>query len=137
MENKCLFILRGCPGSGKSLLASELAKGYSDDIICCADDYHMIDGEYKWSVENTFLAYLKCKDKCEELMKNNSERIIIANTNSGGKQFKPYSELAELYGYTVFYLVVENRHNGINSHGVSDDILNKMESRLTSSIKLI
>jgi len=41
----------------------------------------------------------------------------------------PYFELAEKYGYTVFTIVVENRHGGKNIHGVPDDKLEVMKNR--------
>jgi hypothetical protein len=43
--------------------------------------------------------------------------------------------LAKKYGYTVFTLIVENRHGGKNTHGVPDDKLQIMKDRF--QIKLI
>jgi hypothetical protein len=37
--------------------------------------------------------------------------------------------LAKDYGYTVFSLIVENRHGGRNIHGVPDDKLEIMKNR--------
>lgn len=42
---------------------------------------------------------------------------------------KPYYELAEKYGYVVFSLIVENRHGGVNEHGVPEDKLEQMKNR--------
>jgi hypothetical protein len=41
----------------------------------------------------------------------------------------PYYILAEQYGYSVFSVVVENRHNGVNVHGVPEDKLEQMKTR--------
>jgi hypothetical protein len=49
---------------------------------------------------------------------------------------KPYYELGEKYGYTVFSLIVENRHGGVNEHGVPEEKLEQMEARLRNNIKL-
>jgi predicted kinase len=139
MEEKVLFILRGVPGCGKSTVAQEIAKKHftaTGDVICCADDYHMVDGEYKWKAENQGYAHKACQNKCEFLMKANSPRIIIANTNTTNKEMKPYAEMANFYGYTVFYLVVENRHGGKDAHNVPEDSLEAMASRLRGSIEL-
>lgn len=133
---KVLFILRGVPGCGKSTVAEELAKGHQIGIICCADDYHMVNGEYKWKAENQGYAHKACQNKCEFLMKANTPRIIIANTNTSNKEMKPYSDMAETYGYTVFYLVVENRHGGKDTHNVPEDSLKAMANRLMDSIEL-
>jgi hypothetical protein len=40
-----------------------------------------------------------------------------------------YFELAKQYGYRVYSLVVENRHGGVNVHGVPDDKLEQMKNR--------
>jgi hypothetical protein len=48
---------------------------------------------------------------------------------------KPYYELAKEHGYTVFSLVVENRHGGVNEHGVPVDKLEQMKHRF--ELKLI
>jgi len=55
--------------------------------------------------------------------------IIVSNTFTQEWEMKPYYELAKQYGYTVFSLVVENRHGGVNEHGVPDETLEKMRNR--------
>jgi hypothetical protein len=40
-----------------------------------------------------------------------------------------YYKLAERYGYKVFSIIVENRHDGVNQHGVPDDKLQQMKNR--------
>jgi hypothetical protein len=40
-----------------------------------------------------------------------------------------YYDLATEYGYTVFSLVVENRHNGVNVHNVPEEVLESMKNR--------
>jgi hypothetical protein len=47
---------------------------------------------------------------------------------------KPYFGLAESYGYRVYSLIVENRHGGVNEHGVPADKLEQMKNRF--NIKL-
>ena len=41
-----MIILRGVAGSGKSTLAQALAEKYEDSVICSADDFFMLDGEW-------------------------------------------------------------------------------------------
>jgi hypothetical protein len=48
---------------------------------------------------------------------------------------EPYFKLAEKWGYTVFSIIVENRHGGVNQHGVPAEKLKIMENRF--QIKLI
>jgi hypothetical protein len=42
---------------------------------------------------------------------------------------KPYFEMAKEWGYTVFSIIVENRHGGVNEHGVPEDKLEIMKNR--------
>jgi hypothetical protein len=45
-----------------------------------------------------------------------------------------YVKLAEKYDYMVFTIIVENRHGGINQHGVPAEKLEQMKNRF--NIKL-
>jgi hypothetical protein len=40
-----------------------------------------------------------------------------------------YYNLAKEFNYRVFSMIVENRHDGVNSHGVPEDKLESMKSR--------
>jgi hypothetical protein len=40
-----------------------------------------------------------------------------------------YYELAQKYGYRVYSLIVENRHGGVNEHGVPEEKLEQMKTR--------
>jgi hypothetical protein len=42
---------------------------------------------------------------------------------------QPYYDLAEKYGYRVYSLIVENRHGGVNEHGVPEEKLEQMKQR--------
>jgi hypothetical protein len=37
--------------------------------------------------------------------------------------------MAKEWGYTVFSIIVENRHGGVNEHGVPEDKLEIMKNR--------
>lgn len=130
MKTKNLIILRGIPGAGKTTFA-ELLNGE----ICCADDYLIINGKYTWSIENSKVAHSKCQEKCESLMEKQTETIIIANTNTTESQLHIYYMLAKQFGYKVFSVIVENRHNGKSTHSVPEETINKMINRF--QIKLI
>ncbi len=121
---KILVIVRGIPGCGKSTFAKLIGS-----YICTADDYHMVEGKYDWKPENVNIAHSKCKQKVEDGMKEGRTRIIVANTSTTLKELQPYYDLAQKYGYTVFSVIVENRHNGVNEHNVPEETIKKMKGR--------
>jgi predicted kinase len=127
---KVLIILRGLPGSGKSTLAAHLSRA-----VCTADDWFMRGGKYEWCADLLGVAHDWCMRKCRRFMKKGVDRIIIANTNITERAMRPYFDMAEDFGYTVFTVIVENRHGNQNIHNVPDENLVNMEKRF--SIKLI
>jgi hypothetical protein len=60
--------------------------------------------------------------------------IVVSNTFTQEWEMESYYKLAEKYGYMVFTIIVENRHGGVNQHGVPDDKLKQMKDRF--SVKL-
>jgi hypothetical protein len=47
---------------------------------------------------------------------------------------RPYFDLAKKHGYKVYSLIVENRHRGVNEHGVPEDKLEIMRARFEISL---
>jgi len=126
---KELFLLRGLPGSGKSTLAKSL-----DGIHIEADQFFMVDGEYRFDGLKLREAHNSCLSRVKSYMyifsgNDKSERIIVSNTFTQEWEMKPYFDIAEKYGYRVYSLIVENRHGGVNEHGVPDDKLKQMKNR--------
>ena len=123
--NKELYILRGLPGSGKSTLAESLG-GYNLE----ADTYFTNDdGEYNFDPSKLPDAHKWCQSMVEELMTENVERIILSNTSTQEWEMRPYVDMAEENGYSVFSLIVENRHGGNNIHGVPSESIERMKNR--------
>ena len=106
-------------------------------MVCEADKY-FIDKEtrkYKFDGSKIKDAHKYCYDKVETYMKDSLvndqwyRQIAVSNTFTQEWEMKPYFELAEKYGYMTFTVVVENRHNGKNVHGVPEDKLEVMKNR--------
>ncbi len=133
---KELYLIRGCPGSGKSTLAKSLGGTHLE-----ADMYFItINGEYEFDPSQLKYAHQWCQNSVEEAMTwdENPEieflsvgvsRIVVSNTFTQEWEMKPYFELAEKHGYKVFSIIVENRHGGVNEHGVPEDKLEIMRNR--------
>lgn len=121
---KELYILRGLPGSGKSTLAKSLGGVHAE-----ADKYFMDGGEYVFDASKLKEAHGWCQNIVAVAMNTEQSRIVVSNTFTMEWEMDHYFELAKEYGYRVYSLVVENRHGGLNEHGVPEEKLVQMKSR--------
>ena len=122
---KELYLLRGLPGSGKSTLAKSIS-----DVHYEADMYFVnADGEYVFNPALLKDAHNWCQTMTQIAMEYNTPKVVVSNTFTQEWEMEAYYKLAEDYGYVVFSLVVENRHDGINGHGVPFDKLEQMKNR--------
>jgi hypothetical protein len=131
---KELFLLRGLPGSGKSTLAKSLGGKHIE-----SDMYFMKDGEYQFDITRLRDAHSWCQTQVSNAMllnyaANINERIVVSNTFTQEWEMKHYFELAEKHGYKVYSLICENRHGGVNEHGVPEDKLKIMKNRFEISL---
>jgi hypothetical protein len=62
-------------------------------------------------------------------MANDTHIVIVSNTFTQEWEMERYLELAKYYDYQVYSLIVENRHGGVNTHGVPEDKLEIMKKR--------
>lgn len=139
--NGTVYILRGLPGSGKSSLAQNLDYAASNENksveICCADDFFIdSNGNYNWYASGIADAHSMCRSKFSEAIRNDTDTIIIANTNTTRKEYNFYYEEAKKAGYFVQVITVGEfsdeaieRYAFQNTHGVTKDILVKMRDR--------
>ncbi len=128
---KNLYLLRGLPGSGKSTLARQIG-----DVFVEADMFFNSDGEYKFDGSKIKDAHAWCKATVREWMEINFntygleyENIAVSNTFTQEWEMEDYYQLANEYGYKVFSIIVENRHGGVNQHGVPEEKIEQMKNR--------
>jgi predicted kinase len=131
---KILYIVRGIPGSGKSTFAKTLGGTHFE-----TDNFFMVDGEYKFDVTKLKVAHEWCQNSVNTAMILNittdlNNTIVVSNTFTQEWEMKPYFDMAETYGYRVFSLIVENRHGGVNQHGVPEDKLEIMKNRFETKL---
>ena len=122
---KILYIVRGIPGSGKSTFAKQLTSNVFEA------DHYFIDNEGNYNFDPSKIkdAHKDCQDNVRYAMESSISKIAVSNTSTQEWELQPYFELAKKYGYTVFSVVVENRHEGVNQHGVPEDKLELMRNR--------
>ena len=121
---KELILLRGLPGAGKTTFVKHLVDTHHVE----ADQYFMHDGEYKFDASKLRQAHQWCQDTVAEWM-SHGWSIVVSNTFTQEWEMEPYYWLAEQYGYRVSSVIVENRHQGVNEHGVPLETLTKMRER--------
>ena len=133
MIPKILTLVRGLPGSGKSTFANTITNKFS---ICEADKFfYDKEGNYNFDGSKLREAHEWCRNEVETRMKDNQlnpqfyPEIVVSNTFTQEWEMEAYYKLAEQYGYKVFSIIVENRHGGVNEHGVPADKLEQMRNR--------
>ena len=133
-DNPSLFLIRGCPGSGKSTFAKHIWNEYA---ICEADKY-FIDKEtkeYKFDASKLKEAHEWCRSEVEVRMRDHQvnpqyyPEIVVSNTFTQEWEMQEYIDLAKKYGYQVTTLVIENRHDSPNIHNVPTETLERMRQR--------
>lgn len=67
---------------------------------------------------------------------NNGFNIFVHNTFTRDSELTPYTKLAKEFNYKVYTIILENRINTKNQHGVPEPKLIEMERNLKNSIKL-
>jgi len=130
MKVNSLILLRGLPGSGKSTLAALLSENNTYPIFS-VDDYFTdeITGEYIFSFSDNHLAYKQCEELTKDAMKQTIAKVFVHNTFTMDWELEPYFKLASEFNYTLFVLTVENYHKQTNTHGVSNEQLQKMAEK--------
>lgn len=125
--SKHLYLIRGVSGSGKTTVVDSLAK--DTDRTICTDDFFMVNGgEYVFDPTKLKENHLECQKKVGEWL-SRGKTVFVHNTFTCEWEMTPYFTLAETFGYKVFTLIVENRHQGTSVHNVPDDVLESQKGR--------
>lgn len=112
-----VYIMRGIPGSGKSMWAKEYKRQCETDgkervKIVSADHYHMVDGVYRYNPKNKDEAHRKCLRDFTGCLTSwyygtdLTESVIVDNTGLEIQSIAAYYRLAEAYGATPLIMNV-------------------------------
>ena len=141
--NNSILIIRATSGSGKSSFAEFIKEIYPDSVVCCADDYFHTnydgfnpDGVYKFNPEKLGAAHGACRRKFQKAVDTGAKCVIVANVNAKKRDWEFYEEYGKQNGYRVFFIVLENRHNGVDIHGLDESTLTRQENNIKNSLKV-
>ena len=100
--SKQVVILSGVSGSGKSTLVKEFGPevSYYRKVVS-ADNFFMVNGEYKFSPAHLGDAHADCFRKFIQAMQDETQMIIVDNTNTTAEEISPYMLGAAAFGYEV------------------------------------
>jgi len=120
-----LILVRGVPGSGKSTLAARLA-GILYYNHLETDQYWMVDGEYKFDINNLAEAHEWCLDATRAFLEK-GHGVVVSNTFTVQRNMRPYFMLAKELGIRPQVILCQGQFGNI--HNVPDETLVKMTNQ--------
>jgi predicted kinase len=98
-----LIIMRGCPGSFKSTVAKHIQSHLANSVICSTDDYHMVDGVYKFN-RQMLGNYHNFNLKAATTALMDGRKVIVDNTNTTLFECLKYIAMAQRNGRTFCFV---------------------------------
>lgn len=121
----------GAPGAGKSTLARILFDHYllsgRDVVMLAADDYMMVDGEYRYDRAKLGFCHMSCQMDAEHFLKQNYV-VIIHNTSTRKFERVVYERMAQQLQADYQVIVLQGPWQ--NVHGVPETKVLEMKNRL-------
>lgn len=121
-----LILVRGLPGSGKSTVARQF-----DGVHIEADEYFMINGEYRFDHTKLKQAHEWCQEKTREALKSRFT-AVVSNTFTTLKELRPYFDIASEFDIVPNVIVAQGEFGNI--HNVPEETLEKMKARFAYDI---
>lgn len=132
MDTKSLILVRGIPGAGKSTFGSLITEhqGTLIDLDHCLYK-DVTDEEVLYEELDLDTCQKDCRRRCEMSMVKRHKLIVVCNPFVQDWELEPYMELARRFGYRVFSIVVEQRHDDVVECDVPEEIIDKMYDRFS------
>ena len=99
-RSKVMFIIRGLPGSGKTHLANEICKIFTDSVLCSADNFRPPDVTYPYPKDILASSHRHCQNAVEKSAKDGVAVIVVDNSNLRLWEVNPYLSIALEHDYT-------------------------------------
>ena len=130
---KWVFIMRGCPGSGKSTIANCIT-GVHGGVIHTTDSYHMEGGKYVFKPEKLAEFHEKNLEAFKESLKKGIEVVICDNTNISPSHWSDYEHAARVAKYSVRIITVtggsSSEYEKNTCHSVPLQVIDRMRCDL-------
>jgi DNA 3'-phosphatase len=131
--NKTLYIIRGCPGDGKTALAKLASLNFPASLVIAADDMPGLyeNGAYQSHLQKQ--SHEWCKFEVGKWMKYGEPKIFVHNTFTRTFYIKPYLELAKKHGYATHIIhseavILPNGDRTESTHNVPEEIIKRMKT---------
>lgn len=139
---KIAVINRGVVGSGKSTFAEKLKEVAASRGLTCnihnTDQYHMVDGEYKFNLHKLGIYHKQNFEAFIQSMADGINIVVCDNTNTTPKEYKKYVNEAKKAGYVVVAVVfipdVLEVHFSRNDHCVPESVVANMIHKLNNDL---
>lgn len=134
---KKVVCMRGLPGSGKDTYIKNRWSDRKGVSVCSADDYFMVDGQYKFDASMLGMAHATCMRKFLHDLASDVETVIVNNTNINVWEISPYAAVAAAMGYQfeIIELKAQIEHCiARNTHGVSAQQIGAMAESMRREI---
>ena len=135
LKKGTVVLVRGLPGSGKSHLAEALRKLTDAEMnVCSADDYFMVDGEYKFDPSKLPEAHLQCQSRTFASF-SIDDMSFTANTFTMRWEMQQYLLFVETFGLNLLVLnlfdagLTDEELAQRNVHGVPVQAIAQMRAR--------
>lgn len=128
-----LYLVRGCPGAGKSTFAQSLLDNRVVQRAYEADDYFMQSGEYRFDFNLLEDAHYQCR-RNTLLALYEGMSVAVSNTSCAEWEVETYATIARETEANFVSIILENRHDGKNIHGCPDAKVEQMKRKF--SVKL-
>ena len=141
-QERVLYILRGCPGSGKSTLSREL-KGETGRVFSTDDFFIRSDGEYAFDPKKVAGFHKRNQERARDAISEGHSPVVIDNTNTTAWEMRPYVEMGLRHGYRVEFREPSTpwRYEAAqlserNTHRVGIDTIRRMLKRFQKNVSV-